>query len=72
MKTFKTLLAALAVLLCSISARAHDFEVDGIYYNVTSSTERTVEVTFRPIAQIAGWNVLQSLMYTGDLSDSNV
>jgi hypothetical protein len=27
---------------------------------------------FRPIAQIAGWNVLQSLMCTGDLSDSNV
>jgi uncharacterized membrane protein YraQ (UPF0718 family) len=25
-----------------------------------------------PIAQIAGWNVLQSLMCTGDLSDSNV
>ena len=47
MKTFKTLLATFAVLLCSISARAHDFEVDGIYYNVTSSTERTVEVTFR-------------------------
>lgn len=26
----------------------------------------------RPIAQIAGWNVPLSLMYTGDLSDSNV
>ena len=47
MKTFKTLLATLAVLLCSISARAHDFEVDGIYYNVISSSNLTVEVTFR-------------------------
>ena len=27
---------------------------------------------FRPIAQIAGWNVPLSLMYTGDLSNSNV
>ena len=26
----------------------------------------------RPIAQIAGWNVPLSLMYTSDLSDSNV
>ena len=29
-------------------------------------------VIFRPIAQIAGWNVPLSLMYTSDLSDSNV
>lgn len=27
---------------------------------------------FRPIVQIAGWNVPLSLMYTSDLSDSNV
>ena len=47
MKQTKIWLITIAVLLCSISARAHDFEVDGIYYNVTSSTERTVEVTFR-------------------------
>ena len=31
-----------------------------------------LEWFFRPIAQIAGWNVPLSLMYTGDLSDSNV
>ena len=33
---------------------------------------RLLFFVFRPIAQIAGWNVLQSLMCTGDLSDSNV
>lgn len=46
MKRIKTWLITIVVLLCSISARAHDFEVDGIYYNVTSSSELTVEVTY--------------------------
>ena len=45
MRTFKTLLTTIAVLLCSITASAHDFEVDGIYYQKT--TEATVEVTFK-------------------------
>ena len=33
-------------LLCSISVSAHDFEVDGIYYTITSSADKTVGVTF--------------------------
>jgi hypothetical protein len=39
----------LPVLLCivSLSASAHNFEVDGIYYNITSSTDLTVAVTYR-------------------------
>ena len=45
MKTIKFLLTTIAVLLCSVMANAHDFEVDGIYYNILSSTELTVEVT---------------------------
>ena len=45
MKTFKTTLLTIAALLCSISASAHDFKVDGIYYNITSSEDLTVEVT---------------------------
>ena len=49
MKTIKTLLATIAGLLCSISVSAHDFEVDGIYYNITSSTDLTVEVTYRGV-----------------------
>ena len=42
----KSLLAAL-LLLCSTIATAHDFEVDGIYYNITSSTDKTVAVTYK-------------------------
>lgn len=34
------------LLLCSTSLFAHDFYVGGIYYNITSSTEKTVEVTY--------------------------
>ena len=43
MKTFKHLFTAL-LLLCSVVASAQNFEVDGIYYNITSSTDKTVEV----------------------------
>ena len=45
MKTIKQLLTTVAVLLCSITANAHDFEVDGIYYNIISATDLTVVVT---------------------------
>ena len=45
MKQTKLWLTTIAVLLCSLTASAHDFEVDGIYYNITSSTDHTIEVT---------------------------
>lgn len=35
MRTIKQLLITVAVLLCSITANAHDFEVDGIFYNIS-------------------------------------
>ena len=41
----KTLLATMALLLCCVTMSAHDFYVDGIYYNMTS--DATVGVTFR-------------------------
>ena len=41
----KKLFATVAVLLCSITANAYDFEVDGIYYNIISVTDLIVEVT---------------------------
>ena len=47
MKNLKTFLATLALLLCCGSASAHDFEVDGIYYNITDSKKLIVEVTYR-------------------------
>ena len=45
MKQTKILLTTIAVLLGSVMANAYDFEVDGIYYNIISSTDLTVEVT---------------------------
>ena len=45
MKLFRTVIAAL-LLLCSTVATAQDFTVDGIYYNILSSTDQTVEVTY--------------------------
>ena len=47
MKKLKSLFATLVMLLCTISASAHDFEMDGIYYNIVSSDDLVIEVTFR-------------------------
>lgn len=47
MKKNRHRLLTIAMLLCSVTASAHDFEVDGIYYNITSATDLTVEVTYR-------------------------
>ena len=44
--TFKSLLLVLATTLCSTPLFAHDFKVDGIYYNITSVEDMTVEVTY--------------------------
>ena len=46
MKYLKHLFTAL-LLLCSLTATAHNFKIDGIYYNITNDTNKTVEVTFR-------------------------
>ncbi|MBO5698669.1 MAG: leucine-rich repeat protein [Bacteroidaceae bacterium] len=46
-RKLQSLLLVLMALLCSNSLFAHDFEVDGIYYNITSSTDMTVSVTFK-------------------------
>ena len=58
MKTFKTWLATIVVLLCSLTAKAYDFVADGIYYNITSSTDLTVEVTYerKAINVISGYS----------------
>ena len=39
------LIVTIALLLCGSKVSAHDFEVDGIYYNITSEEDLTVEVT---------------------------
>ena len=47
MKTIKQMLITVAVLLCSATANAHDFEVDGIYYNIKSASDLTAAVTYK-------------------------
>lgn len=47
MKQFiKKTLILIAALSVSLSMSAYDFEVDGIYYNITSMANLTVEVTY--------------------------
>ena len=41
----KNILVCLLALWLPCLAVAHDFEVDGIYYNITSEEKKTVEVT---------------------------
>lgn len=41
----RNILVCLLALLLPCLAVAHDFEVDGIYYNITSEERKTVEVT---------------------------
>lgn len=60
MKTIKIRLLIIAALLCSISASAYDFEVDGIYYNITSSEDLTVSVTYKGSDQ-------SSAVYSGNV-----
>ena len=38
-------LAMVAVLLCSLTMSAYDFEMDGIYYNIISEEDLTVEIS---------------------------
>ena len=47
MRKTKHWLMTIAALLCSLAASAHDFEVGGIYYNITSSSDLTVAVTYK-------------------------
>lgn len=50
----------MAMLWISISAFAYDFEVDGIYYNITSMADLEVEITYPPYGISGG-------MYAGDI-----
>ena len=43
----KKLLVSLLMLVMAVPLWAYDFEVDGIYYNITSSSDSTVSVTYK-------------------------
>ena len=42
----KQLLTCLLILWGSIAAHAYDFELNGVYYNITDADSKTVEVTY--------------------------
>ena len=45
---FSRAILAIAIILCvALPTLAHDFEVDGIYYDYLDKTAKTVEVTYR-------------------------
>jgi hypothetical protein len=46
MKYFKLILTVIS-LLYSINALPHDFEVEGIYYKIISSSEKTLKVSYK-------------------------
>ncbi len=58
----KSLVLAAMGLLCSMSVSAEDFEVDGIYYNITSQADKTVAVTYR-----GNFEYSYSNEYSGDI-----
>ena len=45
--TIKKMLGLAALLSVSVNANAYDFETNGIYYNILSQDNKTVEVTYR-------------------------
>lgn len=45
MRTLRNYLVLMLLSLCSITSYAYDFEVDGLYYNVISLPDMTVELT---------------------------
>ena len=46
MKHFRNLFTLLLLCIATV-ATAHDFKVDGIYYNITDATAKTVAVTYK-------------------------
>ncbi len=60
MKTLKHLFTALLLMVATV-AMAHDFEVGGIYYNILSEEEKTVEVTYE------GFYITDSKEYYGSV-----
>ena len=64
MKKLRHLLTAL-MLLCCVVANAYDFEVNGIYYDITNATTKTVEVADCSEEYTAYVNIPESVTYNG-------
>ena len=59
MRKIKNLFTAFLLLYTTVAV-AHDFEVDGVYYNILSKEEKTVEVTYKGTS-------FSSALYRGDV-----
>ncbi len=57
----------MAMFCLSISASAYDFEVDGIYYNITSMSNLEVGVTYRELTYVYG-NYYRNTSYVGNIT----
>jgi len=60
-------LFAMICMLCSISVSAYDFRVDRIYYNITSATELTCEVTSGSSKYSGAVVIPQEAVYNGNI-----
>lgn len=66
MKHIKHLAATVAMLLGCITVSAYDFEVDGIFYNITNRSSFTVEVTYYYVEPYSGDVVIpKTVTYNG-------
>ncbi len=56
--------------LATVAASAYDFEEGGIYYNISSTTDKTVSVTYLNKENTNGWDEYNTAdgAYTGDIS----
>ena len=56
MKQFVSkILMLITFLSTSISALSYDFEVDGLYYNIVSTVDRTVALTYKESVKVNGY-----------------
>ncbi|HBC21452.1 MAG TPA: hypothetical protein DC009_05110 [Porphyromonadaceae bacterium] len=55
----------LAMLAAILPAAAYDFEVDGIYYNITSMSDLEVGVTYRSLDNNSDWRGRDNDSYSG-------
>lgn len=62
----KKVLLLLLLVFCTSVANAYDFEVGGIYYNITSASQMTVEVTAERLPE-PGYDSYHVCRYEGDI-----
>ncbi|MBR5843929.1 MAG: leucine-rich repeat protein [Bacteroidaceae bacterium] len=65
-RRFLKSLLSIACLLCSIGIQAHDFEVDGIYYNICSEEDKTVAVTSGTNNYTGNVIIQETVTYSGN------